>query len=129
SSPEQEILYSKVLATPATRKLARELGINLTQVEGTGAQGRITKEDVRLAYEGQSAAAPRTSHPAPVTSLVRPERVSSAVIAAGEVQRIPLKGVRKAIAKSMARSKATAAHFTYVEECDMSKLVKLRADH
>src|SRR5690606_1947288 len=54
-----------VLATPATRKLARDLKIDLKEVEGTGPNGRVTKEDVRLASEGQQAAAPRSSHPAP----------------------------------------------------------------
>lgn len=120
-----------ILATPATRKLSRDLGVNLTEVKGTGLQGRVTKEDVQLAYEGRMAATPRSSHGsvtssslvpkgsfAPSTKIEAPQR--------GTLQRVPLKGIRKKIAEAMIRSKHTAAHFTYVEECDMSAIVKLR---
>ncbi|MBX5480732.1 MAG: 2-oxo acid dehydrogenase subunit E2 [Myxococcaceae bacterium] len=119
---------ARVLATPVTRRIAREHGLNLSDISGTGPQGRVTKADVLavIAGEGavatgnqvaQSAAAPAArSQPAPVVPLPR---------AQGD-QRIPLRGLRKRIAEKMVRSKFTAPHFTFVEEMDASQLVALR---
>jgi pyruvate dehydrogenase E2 component (dihydrolipoamide acetyltransferase) len=99
--------------------------MKLGEVSGTGPKGRVTKEDVQLAYEGRQAAAPRTSHPAPaqVPALAKKAQLT---LEKGAVQIIPLKGIRKKIAESMAHSKRTAAHFTYVEEVDMSEVVNMR---
>lgn len=120
---ESKAIPFGVLATPATRKLARDLEIDLTTVKGTGLHGRITKEDVQMAYGGHEAAAPKTSHTAMVPQTLQtvpaPQR--------GALQVVPLRGVRKKIAEAMQHSKRTAAHFTYVEEVDMSAVVALRA--
>jgi pyruvate dehydrogenase E2 component (dihydrolipoamide acetyltransferase) len=117
-----------VLATPATRKLARDLDVNLGQLQGTGSHGRVTKEDVQMAYEGKQAASPRSSHPAPTASVpaMRPSAPTAPVVARGAIQKIPLKGIRKKIAESMSHSKHTAAHFSYVDEVDMTEIVNLR---
>ncbi|MFQ5837485.1 MAG: dihydrolipoamide acetyltransferase family protein [Thermoplasmata archaeon] len=100
----------KVLATPAVRRLARELRVDLAQVEGTGPRGRVTEEDVRRHLE---------------VSEVRPE-VEAAPPPEELVERIPIRGVRRAISEKMLRSKNTASHFTYVEEVDVTELVALR---
>jgi pyruvate dehydrogenase E2 component (dihydrolipoamide acetyltransferase) len=105
----------KVLATPATRKLARDLGVDLVHVRPTGDNGRITAEDVRGASQG------------PAATSVAPLRAPVAVPTSGADRRIPFRGVRKKIAENMHRSRQTAAHFTYVEECDVTELVALRA--
>ena len=60
-----------VLATPATRKLARDLSVSLGDLQGSGPKGRVTKEDVQLAYEGQQAAAPQRR---PCAAARRPPR-------------------------------------------------------
>jgi pyruvate dehydrogenase E2 component (dihydrolipoamide acetyltransferase) len=99
----------KVLATPATRKLARELGVEIGSVPATGPHGRVTTEDVKRFQQ-----APVVKH-APVT-----------IANGGDEERVPLRGMRKKIAESMARSVHTAAHFTYVEEIDMTELVAVR---
>jgi len=109
----------KVLATPATRKLARDLGVDLSSVRASGPNGRVTHDDVRAAKNGGGAAAAgsaataRAYAPLPVQADAGDERV-------------PFRGVRKKIAENMHRSRQTAAHFTYVEECDMTELVALR---
>ena len=127
-APSEEPLPYHILATPATRKLARDLGLDLRNVKGTGLQGRVTKMDVQLAHEGHQAATPRTSHTSvAVSAAPAAQRASVPVVARGTLQVVPLKGVRKKIAESMSYSKHTAAHFTYVEEVDMSAVVKLRA--
>jgi pyruvate dehydrogenase E2 component (dihydrolipoamide acetyltransferase) len=119
-----------VLATPATRKLARDLSIKLGEVSGTGPNGRVTKSDVQLAYEGQVAATPRSSHPVPTAAIEvkasKPTPATALVVPRGALQKVPLRGIRKKIAESMSLSKHKAAHFTYVEEVDMTEVVGMR---
>lgn len=136
----------KPLATPATRKLARDLGVDLRHVPPTGRSGRVTKDDVRQMV-GQPAAAPeaRPAAPAGEALALPPPRAAEAPAAAPSMagrapirvapppahaaeleERIPLRGMRKRIFESMARSKHTAAHFTFVEECDVTALKELR---
>jgi pyruvate dehydrogenase E2 component (dihydrolipoamide acetyltransferase) len=125
---------SKVLATPATRKLARELGVDLSSVTPTGPNGRVTHDDVRSAAAGahvhthaaphdrvEKVAAP-TGHTQTAAARIPPP---VPITHEGD-ERVPFRGVRKKIAENMHRSRATAAHFTYVEECDMTELVALR---
>ncbi|MDB4970649.1 MAG: catalytic domain of component of various dehydrogenase complexe [Myxococcales bacterium] len=112
----------KVLATPATRKLARDLGVDLAHVRATGPNGRVTHDDVRAAGNGGATAHAANAGSAAVARAYAPMTTHSD--AADE--RIPFRGVRKKIAENMHRSRQTAAHFTYVEECDMTELVALR---
>ncbi|WP_437945893.1 dihydrolipoamide acetyltransferase family protein [Sorangium sp. So ce296] len=148
----------KPLATPATRKLARDLGVDLRRVPPTGPGGRVTKDDVR-ALEAPEAAevapvtAPALSEVAPKRPAGAPERAAGAAAVEAELldeapvrvaarpegergrgqpaapgdERVPLRGVRKRIFEAMSRSKHTAAHFTFVEECDVSALKERRA--
>src|SRR5947208_3883512 len=111
----------EALAAPAVRRLAKELNVNLGALRGTGPQGRITEDDVR-----KGAQTPAMT-PKPATSLAPPAAVSVRPAQGGE-ERIPIHGLRKRIFEKMAKSNVTAAHFTYVEEVDMSQLVHLR-DH
>jgi pyruvate dehydrogenase E2 component (dihydrolipoamide acetyltransferase) len=128
AAEETEALPFSVLATPATRKLARDLEVDIRTVKGTGLHGRITKEDVQMAHGGQEAATPRTSHGAVAATAVVPQTYQTTPAPQrGALQVIPLRGVRKKIAEAMQHSKRTAAHFTYVEEVDMSAVVALRA--
>jgi pyruvate dehydrogenase E2 component (dihydrolipoamide acetyltransferase) len=110
---------SRVLATPATRRLARQLGVELQGVTATGRRGRVTSDDVRRSAEGEHRRDQATSAQARAFAPI-------AIAHAGEEERIPLRGMRKRIADNMARSVATAAHFTYVEEVDTTDLVAVR---
>ncbi|HVR62223.1 MAG TPA: dihydrolipoamide acetyltransferase family protein [Polyangia bacterium] len=107
-----------VLATPATRKLARDIGVDITRVLGTGPSGRITAADVREHRAPATGAAP-----APRPAAARAPAATAP--AAGDV-RIPFRGVRRKIAEHLVHAKHTAAHFTYVEEVDCTDLVTLR---
>jgi len=126
------------LAAPVTRKLARELGVDLKRVPPSGPAGRVTREDVEQFAIERKTPAPIIQVPAgdvavhqAVTLVPQPEPVPQrAPIAppaprAGD-QRVPIRGVRKRIYENMARSKHTAAHFTYVDECDATELKALR---
>ncbi len=113
---------TRVLATPATRRLARELGVDLRGVPATGRNGRVTSDDVRGHRGGPPAAAP-----ARPSTVAAPAYAPISIPSGGLEERQPFRGVRKAIAANLARSKQTAAHFTYVEEVDVTDLVALRA--
>ncbi|HZJ54830.1 MAG TPA: dihydrolipoamide acetyltransferase family protein [Myxococcaceae bacterium] len=107
---------AKVLATPVTRRMAREHGIDLAAIAGTGSQGRVLKADVQAALDlgkAEPAQAPQRAKLVPLPS-------------AGADQRIPLRGLRRKIAEKMVRSKFTAPHSLFVEEVDVSELVALR---
>jgi len=145
----------KPLATPATRKLARDLGVDLRHVPPTGPSGRVTKDDVRqLASppsggqaQGPAAAGvqeslglppprpaegaqPQVAAQAQAQQPARqPHRIAPLTSQGGAdlEERIPLRGLRKRIFEGMSRSKQTAAHFTFVEECDVTALKELRS--
>jgi len=114
----------RVLATPVTRRMAREHGINLAEVSGSGPQGRVTKADVMAAI-GSGSGAVATGAVQPTARAVRAPAVP--LDAARDDQRIPLKGLRRRIAEKMVRSKTSAPHFTFVEEMDATELVRTRA--
>lgn len=113
----------KVLAAPATRRLARELGVNLGAVQGTGPAGRVTSDDVRAAASQPGApleqAPAQTKRPAAPAPSPAPEATDAD-------ERIPVRGLRRRIWDKMAQSAFTAAHFTFVEECDATDLVGVR---
>jgi pyruvate dehydrogenase E2 component (dihydrolipoamide acetyltransferase) len=112
----------KPLATPATRKLARDMNIDLHRVRPTGPQGRVTKKDVEsFAHAPPAQEAPQAEKRPP------PNPEATKIASHGMEERVPFAGMRRKIAQKMAQSKHTAAHFTFVEECDASALKELRA--
>jgi len=115
----QGYFNEKPLATPSTRKLARDMSIDLRRVPPSGPQGRVTKGDVESFVRAPAPAA--TPSPAP-----QPREPVHIAPGARE-QRIPFAGLRRKIAQRMAQSKHTAAHFTFVEECDATELKAVRA--
>ena len=106
ASPHIAYFEAKPLATPATRRLAKEMGVDLRRVQPTGQGGRVTRDDVR------SAVRDHMTEDRPHTQLE---------------ERAPIVGMRRKIAERMQYAKATAAHFTFVEECDVGRLMELRA--
>ncbi|WP_027084767.1 dihydrolipoamide acetyltransferase family protein [Cohnella panacarvi] len=117
---------ANVLATPSVRKLAREKGVNIAQVAGTGKNGRITREDV-LGFTGAAPAAAATSAEAPVAAATAaPAAKAAGPVGQGVEERVPFKGIRKAIANAMVKSVYTAPHVTLMDEVDVSGLVALR---
>jgi len=107
----------RVLATPVTRRMAREHGLDLAAISGTGPQGRVLKADVQAALDLGRV-------PEPVQAPPRAKLVP--LPSAGADQRIPLRGLRRKIAEKMVRSKYTAPHSLFVEEVDVTELVALR---
>ena len=114
-------LNTKAVASPAVRRKARELDVDLTQVPGSGKNGRIYKQDIEdFLNEGQSQA--RTETVSSATSQSTP------VVATGGSRVEPIKGIKAAMAKQMVASVSTIPHFTFCDEIDLTKLIALRTD-
>src|SRR5262245_24944784 len=122
-SPPAPATSGRVAVTPAVRQLARQLGVGLESVTGSGPGGTITAEDVTRAVEARrdgasatpSAAAGSAKASTPAARMDEPE------------ERVPLRGLRRRIAEHMMHSVQTAAHFTFVAECDFGAIVEHRA--
>jgi pyruvate dehydrogenase E2 component (dihydrolipoamide acetyltransferase) len=128
AAPVDGYFNEKPLATPATRKLARDMNVDLRHVPPTGPQGRVTKRDVEGFSHGETATTP-TKTGRPAGSAASPQVVAPVGSAAqsGADTRLPLAGLRRRIAQRMAQSTRTASHFTFVEECDVSALKEVRS--
>jgi pyruvate dehydrogenase E2 component (dihydrolipoamide acetyltransferase) len=121
-------------AVPAVRELAKRLGVELANVAGTGPGGRVMRRDVEEAARNPAPPAP----PAQLTRAVQPGESPAADPAKSEDapesgaratdpedwRRVPLRGLRRAIARHMREAKQHAAHFTYVEELDLTRLLE-----
>jgi len=116
-SPIKPALVSEhALATPAVRALARELGVDINKVQGTGSEGRVLERDVRQLAEGKAK---------PIEEVKKPAKVKKYDLY-GYVERIPLRGVRRSIAKAMVKSKYTAPHVSAMDEADVTELWEIR---
>jgi pyruvate dehydrogenase E2 component (dihydrolipoamide acetyltransferase) len=109
-----------VLAKPPVRKLARDLGVDLTTITGTGPVGSVTRDDVQKAAAAPASAETVAAEP-PAT---RPAAVPAAVFDASREQRIPIKGVRKLTAENMVASAFTAPHVTEFLTVDVTRTMK-----
>jgi len=109
-------------ATPRVRRVAEELGVDLSQVQGTGPGGRITEEDVRRHAAQREAvpAAARPQAPPPPREAARPPAAEE------EVEKVPLTAIRRTIAQRMAASAFSAPHAWLMMEADVTGLVRLR---
>jgi len=109
TAPPTASRKGKVITSPAIRRRAKEAGIDLTEVEGSGPRGRILREDFDHFVEQRSAGSPGPS----------PRRATGA-------KEVKIIGLRRVIAERMAKAKREIPHFAYVEEIDVSELEALR---
>jgi pyruvate dehydrogenase E2 component (dihydrolipoamide acetyltransferase) len=124
----------RVKASPIARRMARELGLELSAVQGSGPGGRIVKADVEAASQAGAApaAAPAQAPPAPEPQAAPARAVPPAVVSGdagtgrGEVEMQDLTRLQQTIARRMAESKATAPEFVLNVEVDMEEAVQLR---
>ncbi|WP_369020598.1 dihydrolipoamide acetyltransferase family protein [Streptomyces californicus] len=116
------------LAKPPVRKLAKDLGIDLATVVPTGKDGVITREDVHAAAAPAASEAPAQAAPAPVSAEAPVATEPTAVPDSARETRIPVKGVRKAIAQAMVGSAFTAPHVTEFVTVDVTRTMKLVAE-
>jgi len=121
----------RVIAMPSIRKYAREKGVDIREVKGSGDNGRVLKEDIDAFANGEAPAAEATTEK---TESVAPAAAAKTEIkpyesATPELEtREKIRGIRKAISKAMVNSKHTAPHVTLMDEVDVTKLVALRKE-
>jgi len=117
AEPVKTVLVSEhALATPAVRALAKELGVDINKVKGSGPEGRVLEKDVRQFADAKG------KPPEPEKKVTKVKKYDLY----GYVDRIPLRGVRRSIAKAMVKSKYTAPHVTAMDEADVTELWKIR---
>jgi 2-oxoglutarate dehydrogenase E2 component (dihydrolipoamide succinyltransferase) len=118
-------------SSPLVRKIAREHGVSLSQISGSGLGGRITKQDIMAFIENQSSAQPAATQPTPVPALTsqpaasRPAATPAPAPYPGDL--VPMTNMRKIIAQRMIESRRTSAHVHCMYEVDFTRIVTLRA--
>ena len=127
---------NRVFASPLAKRVAKEGGIDIASVKGSGPHGRIVEKDVRSAIAGggaKPAAAPAAAAAAPAAKPAAPQLASSmgadqvkAMFEAGTYEEVPLDGMRKTIAKRLVESKQTVPHFYLSLDCELDALMALR---
>lgn len=125
---------TRIFASPLARRIAKDAGIDLASVQGSGPHGRVIEKDVRSAMSGggaRPAAAPAA--PAPAAQPAAPQLAPSmgadqvkAMYEAGTYEEVPLDGMRKTIAKRLVESKQTVPHFYLSLDCELDALMALR---
>ena len=115
-------------SSPLVRKIAREHGVSLSQVSGTGLGGRITKQDIMSFIESQGSAQPAPATPsAPAQSAATAPAPRPAAPAPYPGDLVPMTNMRKIIAQRMIESRRTSAHVHCMYEVDFTRIVNLRA--
>lgn len=112
-----KIINGKAVASPAVRRVAREMNVNIHDVPGSGKKGRVYKEDI-VAFTKRDASS--------AIEQVDVTVVKSAAIGGTRIE--PIRGIKAVMAKAMVKSVSTIPHFTYCEEIDMTNLIKLRKE-
>ncbi|PHR84685.1 MAG: dihydrolipoamide acetyltransferase [Colwellia sp.] len=108
----------KAVASPAVRRVARELSVNINEVPGSGKKGRVYKEDVVSFEQGGNTVAVQVQSP---SARIEPSYVEA-------IYTEEIKGIKAVMAKAMVNSVSTIPHFTYCEEIDMTELISLRKE-
>ncbi|HZB62920.1 MAG TPA: pyruvate dehydrogenase complex dihydrolipoamide acetyltransferase [Microvirga sp.] len=135
----------RVFASPLAKRVAKESGIDIAAVQGSGPHGRVVEKDVRAALSGGGAkpaaapaaapapAAAATPAPAPAAKPAAPQLAQSAsadqvkaMFEAGAYEEVPLDGMRRTIAKRLVESKQTVPHFYLSLDCELDALMALR---
>jgi len=127
-APAQEEEAEETRSSPLVRKIAREHGVSLAQVTGTGLGGRITKQDIMQFIESLESAQP-ASAPAPALPAVAAPVPRPAAPAPYPGDLVPMSNMRKLIAKHMIESRRTSAHVHCMYEVDFTRIVNLRNQH
>ena len=130
-TPSAEEGAEEARSSPLVRKIAREHGVSLSQISGTGLGGRITKQDIMAFIERPVSApvAPATpaAQPSTAPAAARPAAPPAPATFPGDL--VPVTNMRKIIAQRMIESRRTSAHVHCMYEVDFTRIVSLRAKH
>jgi pyruvate dehydrogenase E2 component (dihydrolipoamide acetyltransferase) len=128
---------NRPFASPLARRLAKDAGIDLGKVQGSGPHGRIVEKDIEAAKQGgaakaapaPAAGAPAASKPAAAPLATGPsDEQTKKLFAPGSYEEIPHDGMRKTIARRLTEAKQTIPHFYVTLDCELDALLKLRAE-
>ncbi|SDZ28026.1 pyruvate dehydrogenase E2 component (dihydrolipoamide acetyltransferase) [Proteiniborus ethanoligenes] len=126
---EEKDIKVKVLATPVARKLAKDLGVDINQVKGTGPAGRVMKEDIQSYNEKNKDIKESNVFIQPVgDTFIKQPAIREEIKVYGEVERVPISRLRKTVAENMVLSKTIIPHATTMDEFDVTELVKIRTE-
>jgi pyruvate dehydrogenase E2 component (dihydrolipoamide acetyltransferase) len=126
---------NRPFASPLARRIAREAGLDLSAIKGSGPHGRIVEKDVEAAKKGggakaaPAAAAAPAAKPAPTPLAAGPsDEAVKKLFEPGSYEEIPHDGMRKTIARRLTEAKQTIPHFYCTVDCELDALLKLRAE-
>jgi pyruvate dehydrogenase E2 component (dihydrolipoamide acetyltransferase) len=126
-SPSAAKPEARIKASPLAKSMASEAGIDISQVTGSGDNGRIVKKDVEAFLEG-AGSAPASAPTQPTTERQGPPAIQPFVHSGGEgYEDVPMSMMRKAISKNVVANKFSAPHFYLTIEMDMEKAIESRA--
>ncbi len=123
SEPTSSQDWQRVPASPAVRRLAREHGLALADIKGSGKNGRVSKEDVQAHLEKPTKTTPASQSSAATTAASKSRRSTEQN---QEVRIEPIRGMRAVMAKRMVASASTIPHFIFSEDIDVTDLLRLR---
>jgi len=117
----------RVFASPLVRRIARQEGVDVNRLAGSGWKGRVTKKDIEEHLSRGSAPAPASApRPAPPVAAPTAASAPTAVAAGARVRVVPMTNMQVKVAEHMVHSRRTSAHVTTFFEVDMSKIVEIR---
>ena len=129
--------HARIFSSPLARRLAKDAGIDLGKVQGSGPHGRIVEKDIEAAKQGgaakaappAAAGAPAAPKPAAAPLATGPsDEQTKKLFAPGSYEEIPHDGMRKTIARRLTEAKQTIPHFYVTLDCELDALLKLRAE-
>lgn len=129
NAPVAEVSGGRRFYTPLVKNLAKKHGVNindLANLKGSGAAGRVNKEDFMNFLGGKAGTKPASAPVSAATSAPAAAKAPAQTYASGRVEIIPMDNMRKAIAKNMVASKMTSPHVNSIDTVDMTRLVKFR---
>jgi len=131
STPAPKADGKRVFSSPLARRLAKEAGLDLSAVTGTGPHGRVVKADVEKAAAGGAKAAPaaaQSAAPAPALAKGPSDESTLKLFAEGSYELLPHDGMRKTIAARLTESTQTVPSYTVSMDCELDALLALRAE-
>jgi pyruvate dehydrogenase E2 component (dihydrolipoamide acetyltransferase) len=130
-SPTRGEVGSRTFASPLARRIAKDAGVDVSKISGSGPKGRVVKSDVDAAIAGGGAKAAPAAAPAAAAPAAAPKGMSDdatlKLFAEGSYELVPHDGMRKTIAKRLQESKQTIPHFYVSVDCELDALLALRA--
>jgi len=122
---------NRIFSSPLARRLAKEAGIDIARVSGTGPHGRVVAADVEAAKSGKGLAPAALARPAAAAPAVAPAMADSQVLALyepGSYELIPHDGMRRTIAQRLTASTQNVPHFYLTMDCDIGRLLAAREE-